>query len=114
LLAWAAPPDPTRKEVSALLALTDRAVEAVKDIVSSSGEASETSGLRLTAERVGAQASLKLRVVPLPAEDDEVIEEHGARVFVEAEAATLLHDKVLDASVDQNQVAFTVEDQPAS
>jgi iron-sulfur cluster assembly protein len=97
-----------------MLALTDRAVEAVRDIVSSSGEATETSGLRLTTEREGTQASFKLRVVPLPAEDDAVIEDHGARVFVEQEAATLLDDKVLDANVDQNQVAFMVVDRPGS
>ena len=95
-----------------MLALTDRAVEAVRDVISSSDEASETSGLRLTAELEGTQARFKLRVVPLPAEDDAVIEEQGARVFVEAEAATLLEDKVLDANVDHNQVAFTVIDQP--
>ena len=65
----------------------------------------------MTAEREGMQARFKLRVVPLPAEDDEVIEEHGARIFVEAEAAALLEDKVLDANVDHNQVAFTVIDQ---
>ena len=94
-----------------MLALTDRAVEAVRDVVSSSNEATETSGLRLTAERDGTRAGFKLRVVPLPAEDDEVIEEQGARVFVEAEAAALLDDKVLDANVDQNQVAFTVIEQ---
>jgi iron-sulfur cluster assembly protein len=101
-------PDPTRKEVGAMLALTDRAVEAVRDIVSASGESSETGGLRLTTEREAAQAGFKLRVVPMPAEDDAVIEEHGARVFVEPEAAALLDDKVLDATVEQNQVAFTV------
>ena len=94
-----------------MLALTDRAVEAVRDIVSSSGETSESGGLRMTAERTGNQASFKLRVVSLPAEDDAVIEEHGARVFIEADAATLLDDKVLDATVDRDQVAFTVVDQ---
>ena len=94
-----------------MLALTDRAVEAVRDIVASSHEVPETGGLRLSAEHSGSEAaSLKLRVVPLPAEDDEVIEEQGARVFVQADAASLLDDKVLDASVDQNQVAFTVID----
>jgi Fe-S cluster assembly iron-binding protein IscA len=51
--------------------------------------------------------------VQLPAEDDEVIEERGARVFLEPEAASLLDDKVLDASVDENQVAFTIADQIA-
>jgi iron-sulfur cluster assembly protein len=97
--------------VSALLALTDNAVEAVKSIVSSSDEASETGGLRMVAERAGTQANFQLSVVPLPAEDDEVIEEHGVRVFLEQEAASLLDDKVLDANVEQDQVAFTIADQ---
>jgi iron-sulfur cluster assembly protein len=97
--------------VSALLALTDSAVEAVKHIVSSSEEASETAGLRLVAQQVGAQANFQLNVVPLPAEDDEVIEEREARVFLEPEAASLLDDKVLDATVEQNKVAFTIADQ---
>jgi iron-sulfur cluster assembly protein len=100
--------------VSALLALTDSAVEAVKHIVSSSEEASETGGLRLVAEQAGTQANFQLSVVPLPAEDDEVIEEQGARVFLEPEAASLLDDKVLDASVEQNRVAFTLADQAAA
>jgi iron-sulfur cluster assembly protein len=91
-----------------LLALTDSAVEAVKNIVSSSDEASETGGLRMVAEQKG---NLQVSVVPLPAEDDEVIEEQGARVFLEPEAASLLDDKVLDASVEQDQVAFTIADQ---
>jgi iron-sulfur cluster assembly protein len=95
--------------VSASLALTDKAVEAVKSIVSSSDN--EASGLRLVAEPAGTQANFQLSVVVLPAEDDEVIEERGARVFLEPEAASLLDDKVLDASVEQNQVAFTIADQ---
>ena len=94
-----------------MLALTDNAVEAVKSIVSSSDEASETSGLRMVAERAGTQANFHLTVVPLPAEDDEVIDEQGARVFLEPEAASLLEEKVLDASVEQDQVAFTIADQ---
>jgi iron-sulfur cluster assembly protein len=97
--------------VSALLALTDNAVEAVRDIVSSSDEATETSGLRMVAEREGMQANFQLSVVPLPAEDDEVIDEQGARVFLEPKAASLLDDKVLDATVEQDQVAFTIADQ---
>lgn len=94
-----------------MLALTDNAVEAVKNIVSSSDEDFETSGLRMVAERAGTQANFQLSVVSLPAEDDEVIEEQGVRVFLEPEAASLLEDKVLDASLEQNQVAFTIADQ---
>lgn len=65
----------------------------------------------MVAERAGTQANFELSVVPLPAEDDEVIEEQGARVFLEPEAASLLDDKVLDASVEQDQVAFTIAEQ---
>jgi iron-sulfur cluster assembly protein len=96
--------------VSALLALTDTAAQAVKDIVAASEQSSETGGLRMVADRVGTQANFQLSVVSLPAEDDEVIEEQGARVFLEPEAASLLDDKVLDASVEHNQVAFTIAD----
>jgi Fe-S cluster assembly iron-binding protein IscA len=96
--------------VGALLALTDDAVEAVRNIVSSSDELPETGGLRVVAERAGTQANLQLSVVALPAEDDEVIEEQGVRVFLEPEAAALLDDKVLDASMEQNQVEFTIAD----
>jgi iron-sulfur cluster assembly protein len=94
-----------------LLALTDSAVEAVKNIVSSLDEATETGGLRLVAEKAGIETNRQLSIVPLPAEDDEVIEEQGARVFLEPGAASLLDDKVLDASVEQNQVAFTIANQ---
>src|SRR5262245_9177652 len=83
-----------------LLALTDRAVQAVKGIVSSSEEPSETGGLRVAAERAGAQANLHLSIVALPAEDDEVIEEQGARLFLDPDAAVLLDDKVLDATIE--------------
>jgi iron-sulfur cluster assembly protein len=53
----------------------------------------------------------QLTVVPLPAEDDEVIEEDGARVLLDPEAASLLDDNVLDVSVEQNQLAFTIGNQ---
>jgi Fe-S cluster assembly iron-binding protein IscA len=53
--------------------------------------------------------NLRLSVALLPSEDDEVLEEQG-RVFLEPEAASLLDDNVLDASVEQNQVAFTIAD----
>ena len=111
LLAWLLRPGPTGREVGALLALTESAVQAVKEIVSSSEEVRETGGLRLVVERAGAQANFQLSVVALPAEDDEVIEEQGARLFLDSEAASLLEDKVLDVSVEQNEVAFTLADQ---
>ena len=94
-----------------MLALTDNAVEAVKGIVSSSEEVPESGGVRVVAGRSGTEPNFELSVVSLPGEDDEVIEEHGARLFLDPDAASLLKDKVLDASVEQNRVAFTLVDQ---
>jgi Fe-S cluster assembly iron-binding protein IscA len=94
-----------------MLALTEGAVEAVKTLVDASDDGVDSSGLRVVAEPVGLRTNLQLSVVPLPAEDDQVIEEQGARVFLEPEAAALLDDKVLDARVEQGQVAFTLADQ---
>ena len=94
-----------------MLALTDNAVEAVQEILSSSDEAPEIGGLRLVAEPAGGQTNFQLSVVALPAAGDEVIEEQGARVFLDPEAASLLGDKVLDARIEANQVAFTIADQ---
>jgi iron-sulfur cluster assembly protein len=94
-----------------MLALTENAVEAVQEILSSSDEAPEFGGLRLVAEPAGAQMNFQLSVAALPAEDDEVIEARGARVFLDPAAASLLEDKILDASIESDQVAFTIEDQ---
>jgi len=94
-----------------VLALTDRAVQAVKAIVSDE-EAAGTSGLRMVADRAGSETNVQLSVAAIPAEDDEVVEREGARVFLDPEAAVLLGDKVLDATVEDNRVAFTIAEQP--
>jgi iron-sulfur cluster assembly protein len=94
-----------------MLALTEGAVDAVKRLVESSEETTDSSGLRMVVEPAGPRTNLQLSVVQLPAEDDQIIEEQGARIFLEPEAAALLDDKVLDASVEQGQVAFTLAEQ---
>ncbi len=94
-----------------MLALTDSAVEAVKAVVSSSEKTPDTGGLRVVADRAGEQANFELSIAAVPAEDDDVIEEEGARLFLDPQAAELLDDKVLDASVVGNQVAFTLAEQ---
>jgi iron-sulfur cluster assembly protein len=94
-----------------VLALTDKAAEAVKVLVSAAAVNVGTSGLRVVAEPVDIGTNFELSIATLPAEDDEVVEESGARVFLEPNAAALLDDKVLDAELAQNQVSFTIADQ---
>jgi iron-sulfur cluster assembly protein len=94
-----------------VLVLTDRAVEVVKEIVASDGPA-ESSGLRMVADQIGPEPHIQITIAALPGEDDEVVETAGARVFLEPTAASLLEDKLLDATVEQNTVSFTIVDQP--
>ena len=93
-----------------MLALTENAIEAVKTVVWTSDAATELSGLRLVAAGVDEQG-LELNVARLPGEDDEVIEERGARIFLEPGAAALLDDKVLDATLVYDRVEITIADQ---
>lgn len=88
-----------------MLALTNSAVEVVREIVAASPEIDdESGGLRVTTEGDG----FALGIVALPSEDDQVVEAEGARVFLEPEAAELLDDKVLDVSVVGERAHFTV------
>lgn len=57
----------------------------------------------------GRAQSFALSITELPSDDDEVIEEQGARVFLETGASQLLDDKALDARVDADQIAFVVQ-----
>jgi Fe-S cluster assembly iron-binding protein IscA len=85
-------------------------VEAVREIVASAPDAQESSGMRIVAsEMPDGRASFELSIASVPAEDDEVIEEQGARVFLEAMTSDLLESKELDARVDSDQrVAFVI------
>jgi iron-sulfur cluster assembly protein len=93
-----------------MLTLTDSAVSVIRDLTSQSDLPAET-GLRIMTQAEGAQ-SFQLALAEGPAADDQVVEEGGARVFVEAAAAAALDDKALDAQVSaQGDLAFRIADQ---
>jgi iron-sulfur cluster assembly protein len=107
------PGNPIRKEASSLLAITETAATAIKSLTASQEQPDE-AGVRIAAREtadVDTPESLKLSVVDGPAEEDQVVEEHGAHVFLEAQVASYLDDKLLDASIDGQQVRFAVSDQ---
>jgi len=94
-----------------MLVLTEAAAEAVKS-VTSSPQVPEGAGLRIapSAPDSGSPAEFQLTAALAPAEDDQVIEAAGARVFLEPQAAAYLEDKVLDAQVDeQGQARFSLD-----
>ncbi len=92
-----------------MLTLTENASTVVKTLIDQQG--SEASGLRISQD---APDSPALHVIPSdsPQPGDQVVEEAGARVFLEETAAITLDDKMLDAQVDdRGGVQFTIAPQ---
>jgi len=90
-----------------MLTITDTAADAIKGIVATQ-EMPESAGLRVAAQPEG---TLEVSIAALPAEEDQVIEDSGAHVFLEPTAAEALDDKVLDAEVEGGEVRFAVGEQ---
>ncbi len=96
-----------------MLTLTDTAAEAIRGIVAAP-ELPDGAGLRIaTQPGPGEVSTLEVSVAETPAETDQVVDESGARVFVEADAVPLLDGKLLDAQIDGTRVGFMLSEQPA-
>ena len=79
-----------------MLALTENVTEIVKQLAA---EVPEVSGLRIAAEADGQ--SLSVSPADQAAPDDQTIEQGGATIYLDAPAAVMLDDKVLDGGVDE-------------
>ena len=96
----------TRRDV--MLVLSQTASTAIRNLVERP-ELSEVSGLRIANEQGGG---LSVSAAGMPAEGDQVVEDQGARVFLESSLAAMLDDKVLDATVDEHgRIAFVLSPQ---
>jgi iron-sulfur cluster assembly protein len=90
-----------------MLALTDNATSVIRAL-SDNAERPDASGLRIAVAGDGA-GGLTISTAVDPQAGDQVVEDQGARVFLEPDAAQILDDKVLDAAVnEQGQVQFLV------
>ncbi|KAB2351417.1 Fe-S cluster assembly protein HesB [Actinomadura rudentiformis] len=90
-----------------MLTLTSGAVQVIRTVTANPELPPET-GIRIEPGTQGADA-LQLSVAPAPEAGDQVVEEEGARVYLEPGVAQLLDDKTLDAAVDpQGDVSFTI------
>jgi iron-sulfur cluster assembly protein len=95
-----------------VLTLTSNAAEAVKTMAKPSPELPNDSGLRIHAEPTGeGQLGFELTLVEEPDEGDQVIEEAGARVFVEPETVVYVEDMILDATTVEDRVQFSLREQ---
>ncbi|WP_022880917.1 (Fe-S)-cluster assembly protein [Gryllotalpicola ginsengisoli] len=95
-----------------MLTLTENASTVVKTLTTRGGT-SEEGGLRISSQDP-ASREYAVEVAPAPQSADTIVEEGGARVFLEPNAATSLDDKVLDADVSaEGNVRFSIAEQPA-
>jgi iron-sulfur cluster assembly protein len=98
-----------------MLMVTENAGQAIVSIVANA-EMPDGSGLRIDASDEppstpdGSGAALQLQVASQPAEQDQVVSEGGAKVFIAPRAARMLDDKVLDVRVseDENRIQFVI------
>ena len=95
-----------------MLTITADAGQAL-DAVVSAGDAQEGAGVRIS-QGLGAdgQPSIGLSLVEGPAPGDEVVDDTSVPVFLAPEVADLLDDKVLDARLEGDQIAFEIGQQP--
>ena len=90
-----------------MLTLTDTASIVVKEIVARNSDV-DGAGLRIEAESADGK-EFGVAIATGPEDHDAVIEQGGARVYVEERAAQALDDKTLDARVGEDgRVAFDV------
>jgi len=93
-----------------MLTVTYNAVAAIRSLTDQP-EVPDGTGLRIATDPTAG--SLQLSLAPEPHEGDQVVDNSGARLFLDTDAALLLNDKALDASVDdQGTVQFALAEQP--
>lgn len=88
-----------------MLTVTDNAANEIRNLVAHP-EIPDEAGVRIASTPDGA---LTLSLAGGPLEGDEVVENSGAKVFLEPQAGELLDDKELDAGTDpEGNVQFSI------
>jgi len=91
-------------EVPTVLTLTDRAAATIRTLTSQPGIPADT-GLRMSLQ--DSEAGTLALSLESPQPDDAIIEDGGARVFVQRDAADIVEDRELDAELDdQGRASF--------
>jgi iron-sulfur cluster assembly protein len=96
-----------------VLTITPEASEAIRGILAAS-DAPDGSMFRIAPQGQDGTApgpSLAISVIDAPPPDDQIVEGEQVAVCVEPTAAALLDDKELDATVEGEQVNFSIGEQ---
>lgn len=95
-----------------MLSISATAAEAINEIMDAN-EVPEEGGVRISVmpSEDSAGPTIGLSLVPAPAEEDQVVTDEGAQLFVAPELQTELDDKRLDAAVEGEGVTFAFQEQ---
>lgn len=92
-----------------MLTLTENAVTVIKTLAARTDDPS-TGGVRIRSE-AERDSQFAVDLATEPESGDEVVEERGARVFLDQTAGSRMARKQLDALIDGGSVRFEVRDQ---
>ncbi|MEU8184811.1 adhesin [Micromonospora sp. NPDC049044] len=84
-----------------MLTMTDNAVLVIRDLANQQ-DVGQDGGVRIAADTEAG--SLTVELVPEPVQGDRVVDNQGARIFLDEDAAELLGDASVDATVDEEGV----------
>jgi iron-sulfur cluster assembly protein len=97
-----------RSEVLSVLTLTDRAADTIRALTSQPGVPPD-AGLRMSMQ--GSDDGRLALTLEGRQPDDAVIEDAGARVYVQQDAASVVEDRQLDAQLDdEGRASFVLSD----
>jgi iron-sulfur cluster assembly protein len=93
-----------------VLTLTQDATEVIEGLLAGPG-VPDGAGVRIASAYpadTDAPSALQVKLAAEPGDHDEVIEDSGARVFVEDAVIGFLDDKLLDVDREGDQVRFAI------
>jgi iron-sulfur cluster assembly protein len=80
-----------------MIHVTEKAAQKIRDLLAKEGVPAESGGLRVGVQGGGCSGlSYAMRLETQARERDKVIEEHGARIFVDPKSLLYLADTTLD------------------
>jgi iron-sulfur cluster assembly protein len=98
-----------------MIHITEKAAEKIRDLLVREGVPEATGGLRLGVQGGGCSGlSYAMRLETQKRERDQVIEEHGARIFVDPKSFLYLHDTTLDYRETLMHQGFVFENPQAA
>lgn len=90
-----------------MLTLTENARTVIRRLVTRV-DGAKNAGLRIGTPTGSKKLGVEIAAAPEPG--DDIVENGGVRIFIDASASKTLSDKELDAIVEADSVQFTLRD----